>query len=554
MTLSGHSPSYLHFAQNALLILIALAFIPLCTCIALLSRIVAPWTQTARHIRHHRQWRALSSSTFRPRTVLVTGVGMNKGLSIARAFYRAGHRVIGADFEPYGIPVSGHFSAALDRFYPLKPIVERPVDSERYVEDLINIVKSEKVELWVSCSGVASAIEDAEAAETIEKHTKCKAFQFGVSMTETLHEKHTFIQHTAKLGLNVPDTRLVDSTQQVLRILHPKDPSPGSEGKQYILKPVGMDDSSRADLGVLLPRPTRQETKAHVSRLQPSPFRPFVLQQYIKGPEYCTHSIVLRGRVLLFVACASSDMLMHYRALPPTSALSQAMLAYTTTYCEKTGSSMTGHFSLDFLVSQDDMSHAELAGTGDNEELVEGLGKKLFPIECNPRAHTAVTLFDNDKETVEAMAEAYLSLLPDHTIEPTLPSHSSPSPKSIITPPPHLRTNKGTYWIGHDVVALVLLPLMWYAFSFHPRARWSRESPTCPKELRNPSIRKVVAPWIEFVKHVLFWKDGVYETWDPWPWWWMYVGYWPLMLLVSIKRARWWSRVNVSTNKMFMVG
>ena len=42
---------------------------------------------------------------------------MAKGLRIARAFYQAGHRVIGADFEPYSIPVSGRVSKALANFY-----------------------------------------------------------------------------------------------------------------------------------------------------------------------------------------------------------------------------------------------------------------------------------------------------------------------------------------------------------------------------------------------------------------------------------------------------
>lgn len=132
---------------------------------------------------------------------------MSKGLTIARTFYRAGHRVVGADFEPYKVPVCGRFSSAIEKFYRLsKPSVES--GPTQYIKELTDLIVKEKVELWVSCSSVASAIEDGEAAEIIEKETPCKAIQFGVTLTETLHEKHSFIDNTRRLGLNVPDTHL----------------------------------------------------------------------------------------------------------------------------------------------------------------------------------------------------------------------------------------------------------------------------------------------------------------------------------------------------------
>ena len=49
----------------------------------------------------------------RRRTVLVTGVGMTKGLTLARAFHLCGHRVIGADFEDLAIPCPGRMSRAI---------------------------------------------------------------------------------------------------------------------------------------------------------------------------------------------------------------------------------------------------------------------------------------------------------------------------------------------------------------------------------------------------------------------------------------------------------
>lgn len=38
-----------------------------------------------------------------------------------------------------------------------------------YVRDICKIVKDESVDLWVSCSGVASAVEDAMVKEVLGK-------------------------------------------------------------------------------------------------------------------------------------------------------------------------------------------------------------------------------------------------------------------------------------------------------------------------------------------------------------------------------------------------
>ena len=173
---------------------------------------------------------------------------------------------------------------------------------------------------------------------------------------------------------------------------------------------------------------------------------------------------------------------------------------------------MTGHFSIDFLLDEtDDIPDKDLI-------------QKIYPIECNPRANTAVILFADKSED---LAEAYLSSLPDHS--PPVPTASPPIKPSIITPS---TTTTGYYWIGHDLVTMVMLPF------------WDFAS-------RKIDIWTFLASWVEFVEHILFWKDGTFEVWDPWPAWWLYCGYWPAMFIMALVTRRWWSRCNVSTTKMF---
>ena len=193
--LDADSFKLLHSAQNLSLILLSVVLLPLSTTILVLSYAVRLFFSG-----NASRQRSQRSPNFQPKTVLVTGVGMAKGLRIARAFYQTGHRVIGADFEPNSIPVSGRFSRAIDRFYCVsKPSPQH--GAARYVRDLVYIAEKEEVDIWVSCSGVASAAEDGQAMELLERRTNCKSIQFDVKTTETLHEKDSFIEYTKSLGL-----------------------------------------------------------------------------------------------------------------------------------------------------------------------------------------------------------------------------------------------------------------------------------------------------------------------------------------------------------------
>lgn len=497
--LDGTSPWSLHFAQNAALIFASIFFLPLSTFILFFSYALGFFL--GQDVPRRRN-RIRSFPAFEPETILVTGVGMTKGLALARLFYEAGHDVIGADFEPYGVPVCGKYSKSLHKFYRLpKPTVED--GSAYYINALLRVVKREKVDLWVSCSGVASAVEDGEAKEVIERRSSCRAVQFDVATTSMLHEKNTFIEETQRLGLPVPETHKVTSRDAVHKVLH------HTKRKSYIMKSVGVDDAVRGDM-TILPRRTVSQTYDHVAQLPISSQKPWVLQQFIKGKEYCTHSLVVEGEVKAFVACPSAELLMHYEALPSDSALSRAMLAFTREFVERGGKNMTGHLSFDFLV--------------DENVSEKGAELVLNPIECNPRAHTAVVLFTGQGQE---MAKAYLSLLSNNMINGN--GHAMGAAEERIVSPVEPAKY---YWVGHDLINLVLLPLL---------------------RLLQGRIR--LSEWIrgcsDFLTHLLFWRDGTFTIWDPLPWWWLYHVYWPGQFLACILQRRKWSRINVSTTKMF---
>jgi NAD(P)-dependent dehydrogenase (short-subunit alcohol dehydrogenase family) len=543
--LDGSSSQLAHQAQNAALLFLSLAFLPLDTFILFASLI---WRAILPNQVEHRRRHARQEHGFHPRTILVTGVGMTKGLVLARLFYQAGHDVVGADFEPDGARVCGKVSRAVKKFYSLEmPTRKRDIAAsgsssssfspDIYIQQLLDIVTREKVDLWVSCSGVASAIEDGMAKEVLESRTHCKAIQFDVRTTQRLHEKHSFIKHTRDdVGLRVPETHEITSRAVAERILRDSITSAAAATgrKKYIMKPIGVDDAARADM-TLLPRASEVDTAKHLARLQISQQSPWILQQYIRGREYCTHSLVVNGRVKAFVACPSAELLMHYEALPFESPLSQAMLEFTRRYAARSspggerqeqeqGKAFTGHLSFDFMVKEE-------------EEAQSPESIMLYPIECNPRAHTAVTLFDGTTE----MVEAYLSALePDSSDDSKGHSNSNnnntgttpdPSPSRLMIYPSHQTDNK-YFWAGHDLVTLVIMP-------------------TLSLLLTLASISTTLQSYAIFLTHLLTWKDGTYQLWDPCPWWWLYHVYWPMRFWVCLVQGKRWSRLNVSTTKMF---
>jgi catechol O-methyltransferase len=527
-----------HLFKNAFLLALSLFFLPIDSAVTIATSILPKLNIVSKNEQ---------PPTNGPRkTVLITGMSMSKGLVLARLFHRAGHRVVGADIHPLAM---GRVSSSLDKFYVLPRVSSSSDDasSEEEMEDeddpyvlrLLGIVKKEDVDLWISVSDVNAAMRDAVARDVIEAHTKAKAVQLGPRDVRTLHEKDAFMEHTRGLGLPVPDSDVVSSKAAVIDFLNKRGGLRLKEGgRQYVLKPIGVDDVARNDR-VLLPLATEQETLRRLdgvhafraaSTTSPDksfaeaaayPERPaFMMQEFIHGREFCTHALVVKGRVRAFTACPSSGLLMHYTAMPEDTPLCGAMLAFTRIMAGAGGEEWTGHVSFDFIVQarhhHGESSSSSSVGKEKAGEDEEELGK-IYPIECNPRVHTAIVLFNDTPRLVDE----YLSVLDDEqhasNDEPVFPA----------------TTNTQYYWIGQDLIERVAHPLYLHFFS---------------RRVTHAQLWESVR---SFAQHVAYWKEGTFETWDPWPWWWLYHVYWPSRFVTFMLKGEGWDAINVSTGKAF---
>ncbi|MET0188213.1 MAG: ATP-grasp enzyme, partial [Pseudonocardia sediminis] len=233
-----------------------------------------------------------------PRTIMISGGKMTKALALARSFHRAGHRVVLVESAKYRL--TGHrFSRAVDRFH----VVPTP-ESDGYVDALVAVARAEDVDVFVPVSSPVASYHDALAKK--ELSALCDVVHLDADMVETLDDKYRFTTLAASMGLGVPDRHRITDPQQVIDFDwagHGAGHGAGA-GRTYILKSLAYDPVRRMDL-TELPRPTPAETAAFVRSLPISPDNPWILQEFVRGQEYCTHATVRDGDVQLHCCCPS---------------------------------------------------------------------------------------------------------------------------------------------------------------------------------------------------------------------------------------------------------
>jgi predicted ATP-grasp superfamily ATP-dependent carboligase len=394
-----------------------------------------------------------------PQTILISGGKMTKALQLARSFHRSGHRVILA--ETYKYWLTGHrYSWAVDRFYTLP----NPQTAE-YTEAILAIVKTEGVDVYVPvCSPVASYY-DAKVQDVLSPH--CTVMHVDVEMLERLDDKYTFATDAQALGLRVPKSYQITDPQQVI------DFDFSGEQRKYIIKSIPYDSVRRLDL-TELPCDTPEETAAFVKSLPISERKPWVMQEFIPGQEFCTHSTVRNGHLQLHCCCESSAFQVNYQHIERPD-----IENWIRTFAGSL--KLTGQVSLDFMQADDD--------------------GEVYAIECNPRTHSAITMFYNHPD----VAKAYLQ---EDAIEPT------------VQP---LATSRPTYWLYHEVWRLVT-----HLYS--------------PQDV------------LERMKIIVQGKDAIFDWNDPLPF--LMVHHWqiPLLLLGNLQKPKQWIRIDFNIGKLVEIG
>ncbi|GAA4544880.1 ATP-grasp enzyme [Pseudonocardia xishanensis] len=384
----------------------------------------------------------------RPLTVLVSGGKMTKALALARAFHKAGHRVVLVEQARYRFGAH-RFSRAVAAFHT----VPAP-DAPDYVERLVEIAEAEGADVYVPvCSPLASRF-DAEARRALEPF--CEVVHPDAETVAMLDDKHRFAETAAGLGLSVPDTHRITDPRQIVDFACPP-------GRHYVAKSIAYDPVRRMDL-TRLPRPTREETERFAWSLPISEDTPWILQEYVEGTEYCTHSTVRDGRVQLHCCCPSSGFQLNYAMVEHP-----AIEEWVRRFVGAIGA--TGQLSFDLMETPDG---------------------RLYALECNPRTHSAITMFYDHP----GVAAAYL----DADVPTVLPTARS----------------RPTYWLHHELALLV----------------------------RHPTTV------VERARIVWRGKEALLEAWDPLPFLLLPHLQITTLLLGALRRGRRWVKIDFNIGKL----
>ena len=326
-----------------------------------------------------------------PRTVLISGGKMTKALTLARAFHRAGHRVVLVESAKYRL--TGHrFSRAVAAFHT----VPAPTDPG-YAQALLRIVRAEGVDVYVPVCAPAASYPDAVAGELLAPY--CETVHGTPEQVRALDDKFAFSGMAAQAGVPVPECHRITSAQQLRDFDFEARPA-----ISFVLKNIEYDPVNRLDL-TRLPTTTAEQLEIFLADKAISPENPWILQEFVSGREYCTHGTVRAGRVQVYCCCPSSAFQINYESVDKP-----AIQDWVARFVQHHG--LTGQASFDFIESDRDGS--------------------IYAIECNPRTHSAITMFYDQSQ---ALADAYLH--DDH---------------AMVTP---TATSKPTYWIYHEVWRLI---------------------------------------------------------------------------------------------------
>lgn len=387
-----------------------------------------------------------------PKTIMVSGGKMTKALQLARSFHMAGHRVIMVEAEKYRL--TGHrFSRAVDRFYT----VPKP-DRDGYTDALVEIVMKEGVDVYVPVCAPAASVHDSKAMAVLQEH--CEVLHFDPATIARLDDKGRFAEEAEALGLSTPDAVRITDPQQVLDFDFSRSKNP------YILKSVPYDPLYRLDL-TRLPRDSPAETEAFVRSLPISQDKPWVLQEFIEGQEYCTHSTVRSGRIQLHCCCESSAFQINYEMVD-RSDIDEWVRRFVS------GLSLTGQVSLDFIAD----------------------GDSVYAIECNPRTHSAITMFYDHP----GVAAAYL----EDGMKEIRPTDAS----------------RPVYWLYHELWGLLSEP------SSAPRR----------------------------IATIVRGKDAIFQWDDPLPFLMVHHLQIPSLLIESLRNGTDWIRVDFNIGKLVEAG
>jgi glutathione synthase/RimK-type ligase-like ATP-grasp enzyme len=278
--------------------------------------------------------------------LLVTSSRMPFALALIRRLADAGHTVYASD--TYGAAPGSHSRFLAGHFVTAAP----RTDPEAFAADVERLAADQSLDL------VVPSWEDAFYLAALARDAPVYTAPFAT--LARLHDKFSFKQLAAELGLRIPETVLVRSPEELRDAL--------ARFPRYFARAA----FSRGGVS-LLTNTGPLAGHVGVADCNPTPELPWLVQEFVDGPMLCTYSTLHDGRISAHCAYRAPRQWEHSTGIQFLSVDGDESRAIA----ERIGEALsyTGQLSFDFVASPDG----------------------LVMIECNPRTTDGVLLMSSEE-------------------------------------------------------------------------------------------------------------------------------------------------------------
>lgn len=296
--------------------------------------------------------------------ILLTSGRAPVTLELARLFSAAGYKVFVADSMEHHLCSNSRY--VFKNFFVPPPRFE-PVD---YITALVEIVKQEKIYLLIPTCEEIFYISHGVSQLT----PYCQVFAEPLEKLNRLHNKWEFIRRVENIGLIAPKTWLIKSQQDLIDILYSSAPN------KLILKPVYSRFASNVHI---LTKPVNKIPDIEISET-----KAWIAQEFIAGKHYCSYSIAHHGKITAHAVYPSVFTAGKGSCIYFESVNHPQILAWVQKFVE--AENFTGQIAFDFI------------------ESIDGI---IYPLECNPRAISAIHLFQESDKLEQAFLNSASSII-----------------------------------------------------------------------------------------------------------------------------------------------
>lgn len=281
--------------------------------------------------------------------ILITSPRFFIALQLARQLNSNGHQIFTADSMNYHI---SRFSNAIHKNYCVpSPTLDLP----GYFKSILNIVKTEKIDVIIPIFEEVAYL--SKLSHLLPK--TCTLFAPSFELYNELQNKWLFQCKLEKLGFDVLKKDLLSSKADLKNF---------SFDTPFALKAC----YSRASLKVKKVYPNDS-----LSDLLFEPHNPWLVQEWMNGNRFCTYGICHEGHLAAHTVYPVHYAIEGNNCITFESVEHPAILEWVKHFVKE--SNYTGQIAFDFI---------------------EAPNKKIYAIECNPRATNGILLF-NKKDRLD---------------------------------------------------------------------------------------------------------------------------------------------------------